>query len=245
MKKIPVLLVFLIIINTFAVKTKTVYADTEYLRVITTDTPFYSDEKGENLLFYLQYTYYVKVLGFSGQFTKVEYLNNDNTLAVDGFVPTEMLFCDNLEVSSPYPNKKLLTSKNTILYQDYNQNSGIQYVFQGRELTYYGYIYNKNEKLLFVEYNDNLGYIKESDVVPYSIENHPNDLTFIVKETITEINEEVPVSTDEQIKKDNSKTLKIVIVSCIAFAGIISLFIAFRSKPNRKVDYYDENYIEN
>ena len=42
-------------------------ASGDYLRVITSDTPVYEDRSMTKLLFYLPYTYYVKILSVEGE----------------------------------------------------------------------------------------------------------------------------------------------------------------------------------
>ena len=46
----------------FPVREARAEASGAYMRVITQDTPFYADSSGTQLLFYLPYTYYVKIL---------------------------------------------------------------------------------------------------------------------------------------------------------------------------------------
>ena len=81
--------------------------------------------------------------------------------------------------------------------------------------------------------------------------NHPNELTFIKKQTEPEpAPTEQP--TDDGSNADADKSggdsvvnLRIVIICCLAFAGVIALFIAFKTKPpRRKQNYYDENDYE-
>lgn len=71
-----------------------------YMRVITEDTPFFASPSDSSPLFYLPYTYYVKVIGKSGSFTRVEINGTGYTAALDGYVPTDMLFFDGLEVKN-------------------------------------------------------------------------------------------------------------------------------------------------
>ena len=59
---------------------------TEYRRVIDDETGFYSSVMDANPLFYLPYTYYVKVLGEAGEFTHVEIHGEGGRAALDGYV---------------------------------------------------------------------------------------------------------------------------------------------------------------
>ena len=212
-----------------------------YLRVITEDTPFYSDSNCLNLLFYLPYTYYVKVLGYENDVAHVECYGTQNSIALDGYVPVQMLFLDGLEVLNPYLNKTITTLSTTLLYLDLDGKQAIQYLFNNRQLTYYGLAFaNDNSVMFYVGYNSKLGYVKESDVMPFTITNHPNELTFLIPETPPE---------QPSVESQNTTTtsvLKIVIFSCLLLAGIVALFIAVKNKQPSHVasSYYDENDYE-
>ena len=155
-----------------------------YRRVITETTPFYADKAATQLLFYLPYTYYVKVLSADGAMTRVEVYGTGATAALDGYVPAEMLYNDGLEVKNPFVNLEIITSATAILYGDAALTSTLQYVFPSRGLRYYGFIYAADgSKLYYVGYNNRLGYVRESEITPFIIPDHPNELTFIPKPT--------------------------------------------------------------
>ncbi len=217
-------------------------ATTGYLRIIAEDAPFYSDSGGNELLFYLPYTYYVKALDKGTYFTHVE-ISPLSGAAIDGYVPTEKLFDDGLTVTSPYPNLEITTVNATAFYRTKNPSEVLQYVFPNRNLTYYGkYESETGNALFFVGYNNRLGYVKEEDVMPFTIDNHPNPLTFLPPDP-----EPVDSAPKEEVSTtENVNVYRIIIIASLAFAGIIALFIAFRKKPqpHAAVSYYDENDYE-
>ena len=223
-----------------------------YYRVITEDTPFYADKAGTQLLFYLPYTYYVKVLSRDTAMCRIEVYGTGATAALDGYAPTDMLFSDGLEVKNPFVNLEITTSSNAVLYGDSALTTTLQYVFPARGLRYYGSLPADDGLFLFyVSYNNRLGYVKESEITPFVIPNHPNELTFIKKQTEPEpAPTEQPTDDDSNAEADKTAdesvvNLRIVIICCLAFAGVIALFIAFKSKPpRRKQNYYDENDYE-
>lgn len=214
----------------------------EYLRVITDDTPFYSDKTAESPLFYLPYTYYVKVISGGDVFTRVEYGAGGGK--IDGFIPTDKLYSDGLPVSDPYPQVRAVTAGTTVLYKDATLTVSIQYIFEGRELLYYGKFYSPQGKTLYyVGYNDRLGYVKEEDLTPFTVENHPNELTFLTPEKPEE-----PV-TKEPAADPASETVSVIRIAIFAFlglAGIIALIFAAgkKPKPSPAASYYDENDYE-
>lgn len=219
-----------------------VNAQDEYLRVITEDTPFYQNLSDDSPLFFLPYTYYVKALGVENDFTYVEVYGQGGVAAIDGFVPTDMLFSDGLSVENPFVILTLTTQSTAVLYADSNLTVPVQYLFANRQLNYYGKLGSENEIVYFVGYNDKLGYVKEDAVFPFSIPNHPNELTFIVPETP----QTPPVENLPQSTNDEYLILKICIIACLIFAGVVALFFAIKFRANKSVatSFYDENDYE-
>ncbi len=215
------------------------FAQSEYRRVINDTTPFYKSTLDEDPLFFLPYTYYVKVLSQSDNFCHVEVNSENGQLGIDGFVPTEQLFYDGQEVLSPYLNLYIKTVDTAVLYADSELSSPIQYIFSNRSLLYFGELQSLGGKLFYVAYNNKLGYVKETDVMPFVINNHPNELTFITEPTP----DESPSNTHSTNDLFNIKT---AIIVCLLLAGLIALFIALLNKnPNAKrTNYYEENDYE-
>lgn len=214
-------------------------SSSEYLRVITNDTPFFSNATDANPLFFLPYTYYVKVISKDDAFTHVEVYGDDGFAAIDGYVPTEYLFSDNLKVLSPYLNLTVSTLQTAVMYGDYKLTEPVQYVFSDRDLRLYGFFPTEHGVLYFVGYNSRLGYVKETDLYPFTVPKHPNELTFLTPDEETPT---IPTTT----KDEDPFSLKAVIVLCLLFAGLVALFIALKGKPNTNAaaSYYDENDYE-
>ncbi len=220
----------------FVVNTK---AQSKYLRVINHSTPFYKNATDSVELFFLPYTYYVEILDTVGDFYHVEVFGLGELVALDGFVPKSALFDDGLTVEHPFLTLSVYTCETAVLYADIQLSTPIQYVFPERELAYYGSILTPSGNAFFVEYNGRLGYVKEQCVLPFSIPNHPNPLTFLAP-------------PDEQSPEPNNDgdflSLRVTIIACLAFAGVIGLLIAFGNKRQSKIptcEYYDENEYSN
>jgi len=218
-------------------QTEKVFADYSYARVITNDTPFYKNADDDMPLFYLPYTYYVKILGVKGDFSHVECYGDGNTATIDGFVPTSYLFEDGQEVINPFVVLELTTVDTTVLYEDATLTVQSQYVFANRSMQYYGSCDFYGETLYFVGYNNRLGYVKESNVYPFSIPNHPNELTFLTPDNSEQ--------TTPETQKNNGGDffgLKVAVMVCLLFAGLVALFVALSKKPtNNSVAFYDDN----
>lgn len=243
---IPLSLVLLCSIFLSIVNTITVKADTaEYLRIIDDTTPFYSAITDTEPLFYLPYTYYVKVLDKDQAFAHVECRASAISPAIDGFVPIGMLFSDGLTVEEPYVNVKIRSLCTSILFEESTLTTPLQYVFAERDLTYFGKYINKSGiNVYYVSYNNRLGYVKESDVYPFAINNHPNQLTFITPEEPLPDSPTTP-STEPTQEKD-LLGMKIIILACLILGGLVALIFALKSKPKQYVasNVYDENEFE-
>lgn len=215
----------------------------EYGRIITDDTPFYSDADGVNLLFYLPYTYYVKIAEKGEILSHVEMYGENEIPLIDGYVPTEKLFFDGLKVKNPYPSVTLDTLDTSVLYRDRNFSSPVCYIFSQRTLNYVGRITDANGNFYYyVSYNNRLGYVSEDAVAPFTLPDHPNELTFIPSQETEQPTDETPSDTTA----DDFFSLKVSIVVCLAFAGLTALFIVLKKKDKRSVaiSYYDENDYE-
>ena len=240
-KLITAFCLILIICSAFTFPTAKVNAQSAYLRVITEDTPFYKNVDDASPLFYLPYTYYVKSLYTEGDFTRVEVYGEGGIAAIDGYVPTEFLFDDELAVDDPFVVLKLTTTDTAILYSDPTLKTPLQYLFADRQLSFYGSLPFEQENLYYVSYNGKLGYVKESCVFPFSIPNHPNELTFLIPDTPAETPD-----TPSNNAQDGYTGLKAAIIACLVFAGIIALIVTIKFKPKKSVavSFYDENDYE-
>lgn len=221
------ILLFLCLFTFFTPPINKVSADSgEYARVITEDTPFYVNLIDDTPLFYLPYTYYVKIISYADGFYHVSCYDSVGLTALDGYVPKDYLFFEEVDVPSPYVDLKLTTNDTAVLYSDCNLSSPLLYLFPGRQLTYYGRLNLDGETLLFVGYNDKLGYVKEQNVLPFLIPNHPNPLTFLPEEKPNQSSNEKHITSDE-------KALKIAIFACLILAGIIALSVALGKNKSK------------
>ena len=242
MKKIIISLA--ITIGFFAVMPKLyspVYANfqTEYMRVVDDTTPFYKNIDDNEPLFYLPFSYYVKIISHSGDYYHIEIHGDNGQVAIDGYAKSERLVYDNLPVISPYLKLNITTACTTVLFSDKTLSTPIQYIYAERTLYYYGEIVSEQGKLFYVGYNNKLGYVKESDIYPFIIKNHPNDLPSSSLDTPVE---EIASATE----KNGFFGLRAIIVVCLIFAGVIALFIALKNSHDKQknINYYEENDYE-
>lgn len=213
-----------------------------YLRVIDEKTILYSSPSQSSPLFFLPYTYYVKVIENLGEWTHVECFTQQGYVGIDGYVRSEKLFNDNTSPASPYLSMRVFSSSNCILYSDNSLTNGLYHVFKDRPLNFYGYYKTEDSNYLcLVEYNGKIGYVEEGFLFPFEIPLHPNELTFIPKDEPSS-NPTISI-TPEQNETNNG--IKITVFCTLALAGIIALIISIkpRKKP-QKPEFYDENDYE-
>lgn len=244
MKKIIIILLTFLFLATNLKNSNVAMANGKYMRVTNSETTFYSDKSGTGIKFNLPYSYYVKILFEDEEFYHVQCYGNSN-IALDGYVKKDGLFYDGLEVIRPYLELKIKTASPAVMYSDEGLTSTIQYIFPSRELDYYGhYTTNSGENLVFVGYNGRLGYIKETEIVSFSIPLHPNPLTFIEPELPEENESSDVVDKSGEIKLN---VIRIAVVITLSFAGLLGLILVMKRKqPSKEKEtiYYDENEYE-
>lgn len=225
----------------FFVKSVKAEEKTQYLRVIASDVPFYAYKADDSPLFYLPYTYYVRVIENGERLTHVEFGNDGYT--IDGYVPNDKLYYDGLQVNNPFPYTEVFTAQTATLYKDAALTVPVQYLFEARQLYLYGgYVSTQNQPVYYVCYNNKLGYVKEDDITPFVIPNHPNELTFLTPESGGESEPQAP----ETAAENSDLTLRVAIIAVLALAGFFALFAAVgkKSKVSAAASYYDENDYE-
>lgn len=221
-----------------------------YARIINDNTPFFSDSNGLDLLFYLPYTYYVKVIETQNEFLHVEYGGYSDNLTIDGYVLKSQVYFDELVVSSPYPNVQVQTCDGCALYKTSSMLEPVMHIFKDRTVKPYGTSVAPDGSIVyFVSYNNTLGYVYEKHLKPFTLNNHSNPLTFLKPEVNPPENSENTPNDTQTNPTETSDffSLRIVIIICLVFAGIIAFFVAMKHGGKKAPDfssYYDENDYE-
>ena len=246
---VPLLLFFILQFFAFPFLTpnKKVHSASLYYRVLDDDVPFYTDVTSVAPLFYLPYSYYVKVLDVTNGLARVE-CSTDNLVAIDGYVPFDMLFDDGQLTTEPYLNLTITTARASTLYSDSSLSFPIQYLFKNRTLSYYGALIDGvTENVYYVGYNGRLGYVKESDVIPFDIPLHKNPLPSFDEGKGDDLGENTAEKESLNSKIGNN-TLQLIILISLALAGVIGLIIAVVNKKSPQqstaCSYYDESDYE-
>lgn len=212
---------------------KTVASSYKYARILDKEVGFYKTTLESTPLFFLPYSYYVKIIEKGEVFSKVECFG-ESSLApcLEGFVLNEFLVEEEyLETFSPYLSFSIETISTAPLYEDLSLTKISKYIFEDRKLNYYGYNQINGEYLYFVEYNGKLGFVREESIKPFTLPLHEKPI-------------DLPVSNpqDEEIKNENNNTLSIIILvlTFILIAGVI-VYLFVPKKQQKHLSYYDEN----
>ena len=223
----------------FAVPTGEAKAYAAYGRVIENDVGFYKDANCTSLLFYLPYTYYVKIAEKGPAESRAELFSGDySTPAIDGFVHTDDLYYADEYPETPYCEMTLRTAVACGFYADSGAKDLIRHIFENRTLKYYGYAYDGDGNYVyFVDYNGELGYVKEESLVPFEFTPHPNPLPKPA--------EPEPPEDEKPAGNGASAGLKIAVIVAIVLA--VAVIIAFSVRPARHKygDDYDETLSDN
>ncbi|MBR5900687.1 MAG: hypothetical protein IKZ38_04785 [Clostridia bacterium] len=237
MIKKPLILIFLFAIFTVSAPLP-VYAEQvvnyDFMRVTDYDTAIYNQKDGLGFLFYLPYSYYVKVLEHQGEYAHVECYDHSLTPTIDGYVLISKLSECASPTVSPFLTQKITTIKTTTLYSNPECTFTERLIFPDRELGYYGKADIVNgEQVFFVCYLGQTGYVKESTISPFIVTDHPTPVNPIAQAPTTE--------TPRQTTSDY-KTLKIAILISLLLAGIIGAFAVIKRKTasNTAVSVFDE-----
>lgn len=242
MKRIKItlscIIAFLILIFPYNVETLKADAYVKYGRAITDDVGFYKDSSATKLLFYLPYTYYVKILDEGLAVCHVEiYSTNSLTPSIDGYVYTDQLYFDDLNPINPYYEQELITLSVTPFYENSSCEKILRYVFENRSLRLYGYLKDLNGSYLyFAEYNGAIGYVKEEYVTPFSFTFHPNPLPQ------PEIPDE-PTDTTQTENGNGVNALKVGIIISLCLAVVCIIAFTIKPEKRRHVDDADDNEI--
>ncbi len=244
MKKILIFTILIsVVIHTFPIRQA--YADTnKYLRITDETAGFYSNQSMTDFICCLPYTYYVKILEDLGDVCHVQCYDGTGAPALDGYMNKSDLFSDDLDKSSPYCVKKIKTSTTTPFYTSLNSNEPTMHIFKDRELNYYGFVLNPNGSIYyFVNYNGKAGYVNEEFITPFTINNHPNPLSFIIPEVEQETptpEENVPKKEDTEIMTEQN-IIRMVVILLIIIAGFIAVFISRNPKKRNYTEYTDSD----
>jgi len=211
-----------------------------YGRAITENVGFYQ-KKDAPVLFYLPYTYYVKISEHGAAVSRAEIFSDGSlTPAIDGYVYTDELYYDDTVPATPFYEQTLTTAKTASFYANAAGTEMLRYIFENRSLRYYGYVTDAaGHYMYFAEYNGQLGYVAEDSVMPFTFVKHPNPLP-------SPVTPEKP--GDTELPKKNGGLpygIKIAIIVSLCLAGVTVFIFALKpEKKHKEVAFYDDNDYE-
>lgn len=158
------------------------YAQEEYLclRVLTDDVAFYSSpsDKEENILFYLIKSYYLLGERYDDTFYSVTYQDKSTGyVKLNGYVKVTDV-CESATEQPLYPSIAITPlGKNVLISEEpYTLSTHVLAVYQGDVMYAYGKYPTENGIYWYVCKRNNLGYVKQDEIVLPEIPLHPDPL---------------------------------------------------------------------
>ena len=231
----------LIIISTL--KVGDVIAKSEiFMRVLQDDVYIYSDSACTQKLFEVPKTYYLRIDGNGGEIARVSYGDDAGEYPVImGYAKiSELTPCDYQPVK-PFAITKIATTYQDVLFNDNALTCPYFNVPTDSVMIYYGeYNQRENQSLIFVYYNNKLGYFDKSSVS-----------NFLIPDNKDPIEEDEPtvdiIEPDNNLVEQNKlsgESLQIIIIvglSVISISIVYALFKPTKNKTQSKNnEFFDE-----
>ena len=156
--------------------------DIPYARVLKDNVCFYKSADERSALFYVPPTYYVKIIGESGDYFNVEYqYSNQYYTALFGYVKkSEVNIAKTMPSYPVYAGAVLRIVANSaeITEKAEDGSPAIASALKEQEVSYYGRVYNGVNKTYYyyVKFYNIFGYVKSQSCSAADIANHPDPL---------------------------------------------------------------------
>ena len=205
-------------------------AAAEWYRIEKENVLFYKSppDTADNVVFTLEYTYFVRPLSSSGAFFEVQlYENRNGFVKMTGYVRiADLEPYAKTPVPPLYPEVSLtVTASTTLKKTPSNSGEDIAAVFSGKTVMYYGRAVAPD--WYFVRADGDFGYLPASRLSPLSIPVHPVPL---VEEPETPVVTD-PVPDPEPPEKDKF-ALEIVLILLICIPALIIVVLLFLPRKN-------------
>lgn len=201
-----------------------------YGRILTESVGLYSD-RGEDMKFFIPYSYYVKILSIGEIYTKVSYGYEDSKCPIlTGYIRNVDLNLIDYIPTSPYAVITLTVISDGVLFNDSDLSFQKIGVCSGSQVYYYGSAYSQDgEDLCYVCYDGYLGYMRTSCFSPFSVKLNPDP--------IESPDDEESQSANEPARKTpsffRSDTMQIMIIACISIVAISIVYLLFKPQDTR------------
>lgn len=244
-KFLTIFLITFILLFNFFIDVSPVYANSQkFMRVLSENVYLYADNACTQKLFEIPKTYYLKIEGENGEFARVSY-GNDNGVypVIMGYAKiSELTACDYIPLK-PFAVTKVATCVQDILFNDSNKKHAFFNVPIDSVMVFYGeYLTPDGSELIFVYYQNKLGYLDKSSVNAYAI---PDNQDPIQNEQTP--SDEPPSENQEQgenltstLAPENLQIIIIVGLSVISISIVYALFRPTRNKLSKKQNEYFE-----
>jgi len=202
-------------------------SDVKYSRILNETTAFYDESK--EILFYLPYSYYVKVISVGSTYTSVSYQGGNGIIPViEGYIKTENLNIVKVTPSNPYPDTTVMTKSADTLFSDSDLSLPKTIISSKSSAYYYGKKTDTSgEDLIYVYCNKYIGYMRKSAFGTFTLALNSDPI-----ETDSG-NSESDKESESVVKNTLGDSLQIFIIVGISVIAISIVYLLFR--PSGKV----------
>ncbi|MGN0818991.1 MAG: hypothetical protein ACI4M6_01150 [Christensenellaceae bacterium] len=222
------------LLNVNAEKPDCVKAES-YAMVISDDCPLYWDQSLKTVKFYLPKTYFVKIISFGAEYSKVGYLDDSlNYPETVGYVNNRYLDFSLTPDTIIYPHITVSLKNDDILFLDAEKTQPKSVIKAKTDAVYYGEIALDNELYVYCYTQGFVGYIRKSSFESFFIEENPKyaELNNSSESYTDSTDGNSQSHTQEKVEKTNPVTY---VVFGVALAVIlVIIYVIVRPEKNKK-----------
>lgn len=240
MKKFAMLFLIIFALLPIAVfyqnKPESVKAES-YAMVISDNCPLYWDQSLKTVKFYLPKTYFVKIISFGVEYSKVSYLDDglDYPETV-GYINNQCLDFSLAPDEIIYPHVTLTLKNDDILFLDAEKTQPKSVIKSNSQAVYYGEIALDNELYIYCYTQGFVGYIRKSSFADFIIADNPKYAELLESsksQSPSLSNTDSQPTTETQTAKNNVSTYVIFGIAMLVVLVIIYVIVHPEKNKNQ------------
>lgn len=233
MKKfIITLLVTAVLFSIGATENNVVSAKSQYAMIVTDDATFYSDASGRFPKFYLDKSYFVKVIEVIGEYARVNYMDGYvDAPELEGYVKVVDLSFYDKDITSPYPEITLTAVNDVVMFSDAQLTKPRSVVPVHATAKYYGCSDNNGVKTYYVYCQGFVGYVQSAAFKEFSLPYHNEYLALLAANSSdTHSQSDYSPATDSAVSAaaPTQNTTQIILIALLIIVGLTLLFFVLR-----------------
>ncbi len=212
-------------------------SDVEWVRITESNVKLYANCENSKVMFELQKSYYLQVLGEENGMYFVSVMQNEEDFPqITGYVwKAEVTDCDKAPIAPYYPTEKIVVNSDCAQLKLSPVPSAeiVITATNTQKLSFYGEITSYNQTWFYVYFGGRFGYVTADCVTTPVISLHPTPLQEEVAVTITPSQD---TETEAPTTNNTSEIFLILFVVILAVAICLALFLPGNVKKNEVFD---------